>query len=188
LIRTAEASNRRDFRVAYDAFIFVLTAVGIVTVIVYSYKINHSRVSPIGMVRSLSDPLESVQPLATEQQIVEIDSALLKATAWKESWRCESCGLIQPRGKDSQCRRCKKHAVFQMTMSLERIPEDSSIDESGQLALEGEIAEHGETLKEHDKIFRNFEKRIRQLELESLQKSQEYAEERPGISQPRTVH
>lgn len=58
---------------------------------------------------------------------------------------------------------------------LERLPEREDS------RLEGEVVEHGEALKRHSKQFEDFEKRLRRLELESVQKVQEGTEEK---SQP----
>jgi len=43
--------------------------------------------------------------------------------------------------------------------------------------LEEEVVEHGEALRLHSKQFEDFEKRIRRLEIESVQKLQEATEE-----------
>jgi hypothetical protein len=164
--------------VAYDAFIFTLTLVGIVTVLVYSYKIAHSRVYPVGIVREISNPEKSVD-LPPEQ--VEA-AAAARVIAWREMWCCEHCGLVQPRGKepygkDFQCRRCKEVAVS--PFATVGMMGKSLANESEQVAHEREFAEHAEALKHLTKMSSDFEKRIRKLEVEAVRQSQEAAEEKP---------
>jgi hypothetical protein len=173
--------------VVYDAFISTLTVVGIVTALVYSYKIARSRVYPVGIVRELPEARKSIEAPPEQREATTPPARWEGAGAGKETWRCESCGLVQARGKDLQCRRCKHITLSQFAMTVEKM-EESVANEPEQLALEKEIAEHGATLKAHSKLFKDIEKRIRLLEVESVKKSQEAAEERPRPQQAEVIN
>jgi len=166
----------------YDVFILGLMIVGISTAVVFSYKIFHSRVYPVGMVRrkiSVSpedvDVFESgletdvMDYLARETSSRKIADLHLSKQNVKD-WRVYAKRRLGP----------KSHYKFPLrylqTASLEQ--EDS--------ALEEEVVEHGEALKYHSKQLEEIEERIRRLEIESVQKLQEATEEKP--QPPRVVN
>ncbi len=64
--------------------------------------------------------------------------------------------------------------------------EQNPFHEREDSAIEDEVVEHGETLELHSKQFEDLEKRIRRLEIESVQKLQEATEEKPQA--PQAVH
>jgi hypothetical protein len=163
--------------VAYDALIIILMIAGISTALVYSYKITHSRVYPVGMVREFPDALKSIE-IPTKQPTVKTTPIVWEVAPEKDAWRCESCGLVQPRKKGFQCRRCKQISSLQATVAIEKM-EESLANEPDQVALGRDVAEHSQALKLYSRMFKDLEKRIRQLEVEAVQKSQEAAQENP---------
>jgi hypothetical protein len=170
----------------YDAFILTLSALGIATVLVYSYKIAHSPLRTVGIVRELPESQKS--GVDSIRHAGSTGSPMWSMSAnGKETWRCEGCGLVQSRSTDFQCRRCKEKSALRFVMAYE-IVGDSGPDESAQSALEGEVAQHGETLKAHSRLFKDIEKRLRQVELESVKRSQEAVEEHPQTSQTEFIH
>ncbi len=164
----------------YDAFILSLTILGIASVVVFSYKIAHSRLYPVGIVRKLPGSRKPIDEAAAQlgglvdvppEQIAAAAPIRVEPAPGKEMWRCEKCGLLQYRGKDFQCRRC-----------------DPMATQGGHFALEKEIAEHGEALKLQRKLVKDLEKRIRQLEVELVKKSQEAAGDKPRLPRAEYVN
>ena len=169
----------------YDAFILSLAIIGIVGVLVFSHKIAYSRVYPIGIVRKWPESRKSIDDTRTQpdtqvagppEQPVLAPPLEADLVAGTEVWRCEKCGLVQHRGKDFRCRRCKQLSNMAAKMRSGD-KEDPRTNEGGRLPLDKQVAEHGKTLELHDKLFEQFETRIRQLEVESVQKSQETGEQ-----------
>jgi hypothetical protein len=162
----------------YDVFILCVMAMGISTVVVFSYKIFRSRVYPVGIVRTVPAPKQCAdETFAAElddlQKDFQTKITLLMGddlspkdvTDWlNTTWRPKSQSGKQP------YKLAVRHHSGQ-NPSRER--EDS--------ALEEEIIEHGEALKLHTKQFEEIEKRIRQLETESVQKLQEAREEKHPV-------
>ncbi len=70
----------------------------------------------------------------------------------------------------------------------ERDRRSYTITSGAERRTEGEVAQHGETLKAHSRLFKDIEKRLRQVELESVKRSQEAVEEHPQTSQTEFIH
>ena len=87
----------------------------------------------------------------------------------KEVWRCDKCLLVQFATDDPRCRRCKHHrsSVAQTT----EVPGQERTEDSGLVAIQRELAEQGKALE-------RVERRIRQLEVDSVQRLQGIPRER----------
>lgn len=75
------------------------------------------------------------------------------------SWYCPKCGLLQKLEKDVRCRRCAYALESKLAKQPSKAEEMSS--EQGRPEVLNQIAKHGQALQE-------LEKRIRQLEKESV--------------------
>ena len=155
----------------YDVLIFASAAVGIAGVFVYSYKISHSRVYVVGIVREKAAALN--QTVKREQDaedlpasaVLGVPSAIAIEIREAKKPRCERCGRLQDFSENrSRCRHCG-HAF-----SLEVASENEQPSET-ESRLETIQAEQSYSLKKHEKLFMDFDKRIRQLERESLVQS-----------------
>jgi len=180
----------------YDVFILVLMIAGIASLVVFSYKVFHSRVYPVGMVRKIPSSQAYIDEAGlpdfkTESQS-ELMSLLNKGLTNREIARYLAVSeqdvkdrlqrmtwkvYAKRRLRSPQSEKHHVHFYLGKTAVLEPL-EDS--------ALEEEVVEHGEALKLHSKQFEDFEKRLRRLEIESVQKRQEATEEKP--QPPQMVH
>jgi hypothetical protein len=174
--------------------------VGISGVVVFSYKIFHSRVYPVGMVRKMPVPQENIEEASTGLSAsqsglqAELMSLLEKGWSIKETARDLHHSeqdilkhyLLRMKWKEVYAKR-RQSGGSQFKFALHNLHlGETAILEWEDSALEDEIVEHGEALKSHSKQFEDLEKRIRRLESESVQKLQEAAEEKP--QPPQTVH
>ncbi len=173
----------------YDVFILGLMIVGISSVVVFSYKIFHGRVYPVGMVRRIPVSQENVDKSSDFQSSfqAELMSLLEKDCSIKEiardlhlseheieghlqrvRWKVYAKQYAKQRRLSPQSGKGQYRLTLRLgeTASLER--EDSALEEKVRL---------------HSKQFEDFEKRIRRLETESVQKLQEATEEKPQPAQ-----
>ena len=180
----------------YDVIILCLMLAGISAVAVFSYKIFRSRVYPVGMVRKI--PL--LQAYIDERSAGLSDFGNVLETGDLKRLMAEGCSheeiatvlhISEPDVKDLLQRVTRKlyakgrsgpHSGKRQYYYLAENP----FHERGDSALEEEVVEHGEALKLHSKQFEEIDKRIRRLEIESVQKLQEATEEKP--QPPRVVH
>jgi hypothetical protein len=176
----------------YDLFILALMILGISSVVVFSYKIFHSRVYPVGVVRKIPASQEDLETLAEPSVFrtqAELMSLLDKECTDEEIAQTVHLTAQKIRYYRHRIRRkldakqlpsdpTGKHAIYYVGLKYLRDPEDP--------ALEDEVVEHGEALKIQARQFEAFEKRLRRLEVESVKKLQEAAEEQPQA--PPVVH
>ena len=165
----------------YDVFIVSLMMAGITGIVVYSYKIAHSRVYPVGIVRSmpkarpldpeasrsLDDGLRAFRVAENALSADVLDYALRElryATVTKEDFPLLLHGPLKIRG---------------------RVTRPSSPEED-KSAIEKKVAEQGEALKQYSKMLRELDKRVRQLETDSVEKLQETIEE--SAQTPKMIH
>jgi hypothetical protein len=186
----------------YDVFILGLTIAGISAVVVFSYKIFHSRVYPVGMVRRIpaiqecEDATTSILPNFETpfEQDELIKAVIVEGFSDKELARDlnlsaadikdylqRTRGLWSKRTLKGQVQVGLRHYRLGIRHNLEQNP----FHEREDSPLKKEPVEHAEALKLHSKL-EDFEKRIRRLEIESLEKFQEATEEKP--QSPQVVH
>jgi hypothetical protein len=94
-------------------------------------------------------------------------------------------GLFEQHVKDRLQETWKVHAIRRLgpqpgryKVVLRRNLEQNPFHEREDLVLEEEVVEHGEALELHSKRLEDIEKRIRQLEVKSVQELQEAPEEK----------
>ena len=183
----------------YDVFILALMMVGISSVVVCSYKIFHSRVHPVGMVRKIPSSPQRVDEasagLLDLKKSLQAELVSLLGKGWSTEEIARDLHLSEEDIKDyiqrmtweAYARRGfrvhsgKQQYIVTVGHSLAQNP----FHEREESALEEEVVEQGEALKSHSKQLEEIEKRIRRLEIESVQKLQEATEEKP---QPPVVH
>jgi hypothetical protein len=170
----------------YDVFILGLMIVGITSLVVFSYKIFHSRVYPVGIVRETpaAKEYENTTTLladfgtALEPDTADIYSYIEIARGeqdeqgikdYRDTWKVYSKRRLGPQSGRRQYKITLRPNLRQ-NPSHER--EESPLEEEVKL---------------HSKQFEDFEKRLRRLEIESVQKKQEATEEKPQPPQP-VVH
>ena len=157
----------------YDVLILCLMLAGISAVVVYSYKIFRSRVYPVGMVRRVRATQECEDATASIlpdfETAPEHDEFIRSVVV--EGFSDEEVFVRRRLGPPSGRR--------QYILTLRHYLRQTPFHEREDSGLEGEVVEHGEALKRHSKQFEDFEKRLRRLELESVQKVQEGTEEKP---------
>jgi hypothetical protein len=169
--------------VGYDVFIFTLTILGISAVVVFSYKIFHSRVYPVGIVRKVSAQREE-ETAILPYLMTGADVAGIVPEDWssggisvdlKLSGKTVAYYIL----KHQLSGRQDKAVLIRSLRNkyLHGRPED--------LALAKEAAEREEALKLRSRI-EDMEKRIRELEIKSVQQLQETAEE--TLQPPQVVH
>ncbi len=165
---------------------------GISALVVYSYKIFRSRVYAVGMVwkipalQTYIDESSSDLPDFNSGFQVELKSLL------DESWLNKATVLdlnVSQREAEDYLQRIVKGAYTKRRRSLQPGRQQDTLvlrklgkkpaEECEETALEEEVIQHGEALKLHSKQFEEIEKRIRRLEIESVQKLQEATEEKP---------
>jgi len=165
--------------VGYDVFIFGLTILGISTVVVFSYKIFHSRVYPVGMVRKVPESQEYADVGDLRLSAQEQGMYYSQRTAWKKYAKRDLRGrTVKLHYKLSPAHYLphKFETEHAFTFYLRASAKDP--------AQKGPV-EHEEALKLHSRL-EDLEKRIRQLEIETVQKVQEAAEEK--AQPPHVVH
>ncbi len=189
----------------YDIILFGLTAAGILTVAIYSYKVAHSRVYPIGIVRrtpsrSVAEdrPItiyidESGEPcgLATDFENnveglrnAEIAQDLGVSEETVAQYRRQSVKLKTGVGKTFQAFSVHGGGTAWRQHFMPRwysVQFDLSPQKQDP-TLEKKVAEQGQAL-------RALEQRIRELEVQSVQSVLEPQEsDAPQAPQPRTIH
>jgi hypothetical protein len=174
---------------------------GITSLVVFSYKIFRSRVYPVGMVRKIPPSQEyldepsvglrfetsihsdlmsllhqgwSVTEIARDLNLSEQD--IKNYIQRVRNWEVHAKG----RGLQSGWRQYRLVLRHNLEQNPSREGKDSTLEELLRtIRTAEEIVEHGEALKIHSKQFEEIEKRIRRLEIESVQKLQEATEEKP---------
>jgi len=154
----------------YDITVFALAVSGVAGVLVYSYKIFRSRVYVVGIVHEKAKPSVIVpQDVATDmlpRGIAEEPVGIEVVFALPEKWcSCERCGM--PQKLDPEFPRCKicGHALELAENSDRQL---ISVIEERYERIETELSEQQYSLKAHHKVVMDMEKRIRQLERESV--------------------
>lgn len=178
----------------YDVFILGLMTVGISSVVVFSYKIFHSRVYPVGIVRRMPVAQECVDERSAELPASPRRFQQELMSLLEKEWSIGEIADLHLSETDIEG-HLQRVKVFAKNYSKQRRPRPQSGREQYRLALRlGETAslEREDSaleveVKLHSKQFEDFEKRIRRLEIESVQKVQEAAEEKPQ-PQPPVVH
>jgi hypothetical protein len=106
----------------------------------------------------------------------ELHDAPLAAEASQENifWSCEKCGFLQGTSKDKyQCRHCGNHSSpLSLRVATVR---------SGR-PVNARLTEIGQSVDAHSQVLEDLEKRIRQLELDTIKK-QVFSEERRRTKQ-----
>ena len=168
----------------YDLFILCLMTAAILTVLVSSFKIFRSRVYPIGMVRKVpvpSKPAEILPEFSSEDDFQEELLRFFLDKGCSNSEAFENLYLSERGVKDFQQARLfyTKQRLWpksKLAFRYHRSRRDP-LDEHEDTAISTEdIVKHGEVRKLNAKV-ENMEKRIRQLEIESLEKVQAAIEE-----------
>lgn len=181
----------------YDVFIPALMVVGISSLVLLSYKILHSRVYPVGIVRRVPAAQECVDEASTELpgslsgSQTELISLVAKGWTNKEIARDLNLSEYTVRSRlhrilrklDAKQQPSSPTVKQQHELAHYYLRQQNPFHEREDSPLEEEVVEHGEALKLHSKQFEDFEKRIRRLEVESVQKLQEDAEEKPQPTQ-----
>lgn len=165
----------------YDVFILSLALIGIVGVLVFSYKITHSSVYPVGVLEKSSLHNESINK----------DEAELRRVGLSESdwltWRNVAKTSIDIENAFQSEWERDKCSVYEFTMPTgirlnttrgDKLRQEPT-RETEQSKIEREVAEQKKALKA-------IENRVRQLELDSVQKSQEAGEE--AVEQPHLIN
>jgi len=174
----------------YDVFILGLMIVGITSLVVFSYKIFHSRVYPVGIVRRVPAAQEDVEDASdvlpdfnTDLQ-AEFMSLLNKGLTKSEI--AQYLRVSEHDIKDHLRRMTWKMYAKRSQSQHKFVLHNLHLRETAfvEPVLEEKVVEHGEATKLHSRL-EDIEKRIRRLEVESVQKLQE-AEEKP--QSPQVVH
>ncbi len=173
----------------YDAFILVLMIVGISTVVVFSYKIFHSRVYPVGIVRSVPAAQEYAEDASAEPSNLATDFNRLMAEGCSVGDIANNLHLSEQDVKHyiyrvkwdiySKRRFSSQIGKQQYRLAVRYRGQKPSDEPETDPDLKKEVSEHGEALKLHDELFKDIEQRMRKLEVETVQKLQEAAEETP---------
>ena len=143
--------------------------VGILSMAVLSYKIFHSRVYPVGMVREIPIPQdvlnrEEVERIAySDVWVKRHKHGIANSLFEKDAKQFKTCSPYYGGGEPSVSQK----------------PQDSTLEEK--------VTEHEEALKVYSKQVENLEKRLRRFETERMQKLQE-ADEEKFLQPPETVH
>jgi hypothetical protein len=148
---------------AYDIFIWALTISGIAIVVVFSVKIARSGVYPVGIVKKLP---------ASKQRLTKAELVLQEIAALRrESVRSLALHRIYY-AKKGNPRVHLRLREMQLAYWKANVPEQPNpIEQEERTAeLEKKSVEQNEALK-------HLEKRLRQLEVKSLQESQDAAKE-----------
>ncbi len=176
----------------YDVFILSLMIAAITSLVVFSYKIFHSRVYAVGIVRKV--PAVQLQEYVDEASAGDFKGDLqaelmcLLGKGWSNSEIARDLHLSEQDIKNHLRRMTWKmyakrnQSQHKFALHYLHFGETAFVEP----VLEDEVVEHGEALKLHSKQFEDFEKRIRRLEIESLQKRQEATEDKP--QPPHVVH
>jgi hypothetical protein len=185
--------------VVYDVFILGLMIVGISGVVVFSYKIFHSRVYPVGIVRRTPTIHEELNN-ATVRALSDFwATAELPEVSMLEGWHYKEIAdlrLSEQNIVDYLQRQIrKKYLVPGLGLLLDRREYKNALRHLGanpfhereDSPLEEEVVEHGEALELHSKRLEEIEKRIRRSEVKSVQELQEATEENPQPPQ-QVVH
>lgn len=181
----------------YDVFILGLMIVGIMSLVVYSYKIFNSRVYPVGIVRRTPATQEYIDETSAGlgfETGLQPDLMSLLDKDWSDTEIARDLNLSEQDIKDYLQRvrnwevRAKGRIGLQSgrrqyKLALHHLRQNP-LREREESPLEEEVVEHGEALKIHSKQFEDFEKRIRKLEVESVRKQQEAAEEKLPLMLP----
>jgi hypothetical protein len=177
----------------YNVFILTLMISGLATVAVFSYKIARSPIFPVGIVQE-RPPRQSLLERDLGNEAARLWAGTHAVPEWAgrhavpgKRFEIAMQDLLM-RGDVAQCRtvlreddESKDHAwVVAVDEGVVLIDRRSSV--------EMDVAGQGEQLSSHEKILRAFEKRIRQLEVESVAKIQAAAEDTPQAGQAAIVH
>jgi len=159
----------------YDTFILSLTVMSIVGALVCSYKLRHSPIYPVGIVRETPGRPSDSRPSSEDLELQPDPDAIRKAAypsryffdemSEKDLWRCENCALVQIAPKDLMCRRCDH------PLTSEPKSENSLVGHGGS-ALQ-------KKLSQQDRKLESLETRVRRLEVDSVERSREIPEEKP---------
>ncbi len=189
----------------YDAFILSLAIAGIVGVLVYSYKMAHSRVYPIGIVRkpaatrkSVYDAIadlqlrryedvravEGIQSLHTYRLLFKeaVQAKGTHAAPGKSSWQSIAVALSDRVLLDTDI------DIFFAPRKKSGRSEELAKEGAGRSAIEEAVGEHAKALEFHQRLFQHLEERIRELELESLRKLENVGEEKPHTARTDLIH
>jgi hypothetical protein len=156
----------------YNVLISSLTVLGIVGLFVYSRKLSRSHVYPVGIVRKhpqVGAPDEAIEAVIEDDFSSVAAQEVFAGLALERVLQCPKCGLVQESGADNHCRRCKHDLVNLMDVIGIETEELESKD-SAQRVMMAKVVGHDKTLDSHQMTLRHLEKRIRQLELESVQR------------------
>lgn len=194
----------------YDVLISCLATTGIAGALVYSYKIAHSLVYPVGIVKKMDQPSRQepaaigLFPASISALEREVRNSRLRNAASHEKarilssgehlvlnrhyeliyrarvakvrrhtfqgreekvWRCDHCGKVQF-SAGLKCEYCEHAAVPPLAK------EPTKTQRAG-----GDLIEPGQSLQSHSAAIQDLERRIRQLELESIKRQQARPEE-----------
>lgn len=167
----------------YDVFILGLMTVGITSLVVFSHKIFRSRIYAVGIVGRVPAAQEYVDEASAESSGfgtgLEADLVDCLAGDWSEQdvkhLRRLTWELYAKRrfGLKSGRQQYKLALLHYWAQKQPHEPETEDPD------LEKEVIEHGEALKLHSKQLEELEKKMRRLEIKSVQELQEATEEKP---------
>ncbi len=157
----------------YDITMFVVAVSGILGVSVYSYKIFHSKVYVVGIVQNqtrvafpVEERVEADDNLGGGLAAVEMPIAIpVEAAATERNLRCEVCGTLQVFDpKHPRCQGCDYPLGANQISDEQRI-----VKIEGRFSeVNAELSVYHLSLATHQELLKDMEKRIRQLERESL--------------------
>jgi hypothetical protein len=188
----------------YNIIVFLLTVAGIAGAFYFSEKIARGPVRHVGMIRHAPGSVSKV-PDANGAEVdalrltiaegvyrdayfdaakkTDVGSSALDRVIFerlyvegftkhrhRKMWRCDKCGLVQYCGKDLRCRSCASSYTEKIEESLsEKVNE-----------VEAQVRLQSRMLDKHFEMFASLEKKVRELEMDKLRKSQESEHEAPG--------
>ena len=176
----------------YDVFILGLMIVGISSVVVFSYKIFHSRVYPVGIVRRV--PAVQLQEYVDEASAESGFGTSFEAADLID-YLARDCSNIEIARYLNLSEQDVKYHLQRVTWALreKRRFALQSGKRQYKLALhlgkaaflesvlEDEMVEHREAMKLYSKQLEELEKKIRRLEIKSVQKLQETTENKSSL-------
>lgn len=186
----------------YNVFMLVLTIVGVVGIVVYSYKMSRTPVYPVGIVRKPQETRPVVPSMAEKSLVVTEPKPVvtheLETSYWRDDmyyflakpemtklshqdlepnnilfvddvpesvwsdmsgggwWTCPNCKSVQKYEKEARCVQCS----FALGPDTNVI---IGLETTKESALHSQLSQHHQALREMDK-------RIRELEKESVAK------------------
>jgi hypothetical protein len=167
--------------VVYDIFILGLMIAGILSVAVFSYKIFHSRVYPIGVVRKI--PASQAFVAETSAELSGLSTSRFEAEVMGLLYKYDDSSITEiahHSGRDIDIGAQLPQLAAKRYTKQRRLSHQSGRVQRRFVVYwrDPEREESAEEIELRSKL-EDFEGRIRRLEIESVQKLQEADEEKP---------